>query len=89
MIKKPSPLNPDGANVAIDANALDKSPNVSAADVDRLLLLAETGKIQLIVPKGVRLEMLNPMTPAEVRSTGLSQIFTYNATSIGGGRINE
>jgi len=78
MNRKRRPLDPRDANVAIDANSLDRTEPIRAVAVDRLLLLAGDAKIRLIVPKGVRSEMLNPRTPEKVRSTGLSQIFTYN-----------
>lgn len=78
MISKRRPLDPRDANVAIDANSLDRDETTRAAAVDRLLLLAANAKIRLIVPKGVRREMLDPRTPAKVRNAGLSQIFTFN-----------
>lgn len=78
MIGKRGRLDPREANVAIDANSLDRTDTIRAAAVDRLLSLAADAKIRLIVPKGVRHEMLDPRTPAVVRNTGLSQIFTYS-----------
>jgi hypothetical protein len=72
------PLDPRKSNVAIDANSLDRPDTDRATAVDRLLSLAKDGKIQLIVPKGVRREFQDPRTPASVRETGLPQIFTLS-----------
>jgi hypothetical protein len=60
------PLDPRICNVSIDANALDRDGGSRDALVDRLLVLYEAGTINLILPKGVRLEISNPNTPAHV-----------------------
>jgi hypothetical protein len=70
------PLDPHICNVAIDANALDRDGTDHDAEVDRLLALASAGTINLIVPKGVRLEISNPKTPADVQEGALPKIFT-------------
>ncbi len=72
------PLDPRKSNVAIDANSLDRTNANRTIAVDRLLSLAKDRKIQLIVPKGVRREMQNPKTPANVKEAGLPQIFTLS-----------
>jgi len=70
------PLDPRKCPVAIDANALDRDGSDHDALVDRLLGLASAGAINLIVPKGVRLEISNPNTPAHVQEAALPKIFT-------------
>jgi len=70
------PLNPKKCPVAIDANALDRHDDVRARMVDRLLTLKGAGTINLIVPKGVRIEIQNPNTPSNVQEAALPQIFT-------------
>lgn len=52
------PLDPRICPVAIDANALDRGGIERDALVARLIKLSETAKLNLIVPKGVRLELL-------------------------------
>ena len=69
------PLDPRICNVSIDANALDRDGGSRDALVDRLLALYEAGTINLILPKGVRLEMSNPNTPAHVQGAA-PRIFT-------------
>lgn len=69
------PLNPRLCPVAIDANALDRKGGDRDVLVDRLIALSEAGKIRLIVPKGVRMEIQNPRTPASVQNAALPQIF--------------
>jgi hypothetical protein len=69
-------LDPRICNVTIDANALDRDGSTRDKLVNRLLELSAAGTITLMVPKGVRIEMQHPHTPAHVRDAGLSQIFT-------------
>lgn len=70
------PLDPRNCNSAIDANALDSDGSARDQLVERLLELARTGTITLLVPKGVRVELQHPNTPTPVQEAGLSQIFT-------------
>jgi hypothetical protein len=70
------PLDPRKANVAIDANALDRDGTDHDKRVDRLLELRRAGAIRLIVPRGVRIEAQHPHTPAHVSEPILAQIFT-------------
>jgi hypothetical protein len=70
------PLDPRICPVAIDANALDRDGSDRDRLVDRLLGLSEAGTINLIVPKGVRQEILHPRTPAGVQQGALPKIFT-------------
>lgn len=69
------PLDPRICNVSIDANALDRDGSPRDALVERLLALYEAGTVNLIVPKGVRLEIANPNTPAHVQDAA-PKIFT-------------
>ena len=71
------PLDPRNANVAIDTNALNRGDRVYDAMVDRLLGLSAGGTIRLILPKGVRVEMLDPRTPAYIRTTAAPMMFSY------------
>jgi|HubBroStandDraft_6_1064221.scaffolds.fasta_scaffold319256_1 hypothetical protein len=71
------PLNPlMASHIAIDANALDRDGSDHDRLVDRLRGLVSAGKLGLIVPKGARLEVQNPRTPAHVQEAILPQIFT-------------
>jgi hypothetical protein len=70
------PLDPRKCPVAIDANALDRDGSERDAQVDRLLALSSAEIINLIVPKGVRQEILNPRTPAHVQEAALPKRFT-------------
>lgn len=69
------PLDPRICNVAIDAGALDGG-TATAAMMDRLLELADTGEIQLIVPHGVRQEVNHSRTPGPIKDAVLPRIFT-------------
>ena len=62
------PLDPRICSASIDANALDRDGGSRDALVDRLLALYEAEKINLILPKGVRVEISNPNTPAHVQN---------------------
>lgn len=66
-------LDPRMVNTHLDNNALEHS---APEQVVRLLQLKEDGRINLIVPKGVRLEAMDPNTPEEVSRTLAAQIFT-------------
>jgi hypothetical protein len=72
------PLDPRKCPVAIDANALDRDGSERDALVDRLLCLSAAGTTNLIVPKGVRQEILNPQTPAHIQDAVLRKIFTIS-----------
>ncbi len=69
-------LDPKRCPVAIDANVLDRDDSSRTQLVDRLLRLWATRTINLVVPKGVRLEIQHPNTPADVQEAMLPQIFT-------------
>ena len=72
------PLDPRMCPVAIDANALARDGGERDALVDRLLALSKSGTVRLLVPKGVRAEIQNPNTPADVKQATLPQIFTID-----------
>ena len=70
------PLDPRKVNVAIDGNALNRDGSARDALVDRLLELSDTGRVNLIVPKGVRAEILDPCTPTHKQEAALPRIFS-------------
>jgi hypothetical protein len=70
------PLNPRGASVAIDANALKRVDPARSAMVHRLLALADAREFRLIVPHGVRGELQHPHTPSEESGPVLGALFT-------------
>ena len=74
------PLDPRICNVSIDANALDRDGASRDALVDRLLALYESGTINLILPKGVRLEISNPNTPPDVQEAA-PRIFSIGGST--------
>jgi len=61
--------------IGIDANALDRDGSDRDAAVDRLLNLCQTGKINLMMPHGVRNETQDPRTPATVREVTRATLF--------------
>lgn len=71
-------LDPRIGNIFIDANAIDKPAGDAdrARDVDRLLQLWGDEHIRLHLPRGVRVEILNPQTPQAVRDATMGAIFT-------------
>ncbi len=71
------PLPPRKCNVAIDANALNRDCSAHDVLVTRLLELHAAGTIRLIVPKGVRKEIVDPRTPAHIRAAATPMIFSY------------
>jgi len=70
------PLDPRICPIAIDANALNRDGSAHDGLVDRLLELSSASTINLIVPKGVRGEILDPRTPAHLQEAALPKIFT-------------
>lgn len=74
MIRRP--LDPRKCPVAIDGNALNRDGSNHDALVDRLLELSTTSAINLIVPKGVREEILDSRTPAHKQEAALPKLFT-------------
>jgi hypothetical protein len=74
------PLDPRICCVAIDANALNRDGGDHDALVDRLLKLSSACAINLIVPQGVRREILDPRTPDHIQEDTRPLIFT---TSVG------
>jgi hypothetical protein len=71
------PLDPRICPVAIDANALNRDGSAHDKLVDRLLSLSAAGTIRLLVPKGVREEILDPRTPSHIQEAVLPQVFSY------------
>jgi predicted nucleic acid-binding protein len=61
-------LDPRFGNNFIDANVLDRGSADYDDAVDRLLTLAEQGKMTLLLPYSVKAEIEHPRTPAEVKS---------------------
>jgi hypothetical protein len=61
-------LDPRFGNNFIDANVLDRGSADYDDTVDRLLTLAEQGKMTLLLPYSVKAEIEHPHTPAEVKS---------------------
>jgi hypothetical protein len=57
-------LDPRRCNVAIDSCAIERNGTDHDLLVDRLLELVSAHVISLVLPKGVRHEILNPKTPA-------------------------
>jgi hypothetical protein len=72
------PFDPRRSNVAIDANALNRDGSAYDALVDRLLALYAAERVRLIVPKGVRGEILDPRTPAHIRVAAVPMLFSYS-----------
>lgn len=65
-------LDPRIVNIHLDNNALQ---HLDGDAVARLLKLGE-GELNLIVPKGVRIEAMQPTTPAAARQSMGCQIFS-------------
>lgn len=72
------PLDPRRSNIAIDANTLNRDGSTHDALVDRLLELYAAERVRLILPKGVRGEILDPRTPAPIRAAAAPMIFSYS-----------
>jgi hypothetical protein len=72
------PLNPRICPIAIDANALNRDGSARDGLVDRLMKLWAGGTINLIVPKGVRQEILDPRTPGHIQEAVAPMIFTIS-----------
>jgi hypothetical protein len=71
------PLDPRRCNIAIDANTLNRDGSANDALVVRLLELTSAATINLVVPKGVRLEILDPRTPSHIQAAVAPMIFSY------------
>jgi len=54
------PLDPRKCPIGIDANAINRDGSAHDQLVDRLLELDRSGTINLIVPRGVRVEVQDP-----------------------------
>ncbi len=65
------PLDPRKVNVLFDANAFDQDKT----EVERLLGMKAAGKITLIAPSGVLVEIQHRNTPARVQEIAGAQIF--------------
>jgi hypothetical protein len=72
------PLNPRICPIAIDANALNRDGSARDCLVERLMKLWAGGAINLIAPKGVRLEILYPRTPGHIQAAVAPMIFTIS-----------
>jgi hypothetical protein len=72
------PLNPRIVNVAIDSSALHRDSSARDANVERLLALRNAGRINLILPKGVRDEILDRRAPADKKEAALPMIFSFS-----------
>jgi hypothetical protein len=70
------PLDPRICSVAIDVNALTRGGSDHDGLVDRLLWLSAAGTINLIAPKGMSGETLDPRTPDHFQEAALPKIFT-------------
>ena len=68
-------LNPRKANIALDANALDRNGTERDFLVDRLNALVESGTLTIVVAGGVRAEVQHPRTPTDVQDAVLPRIF--------------
>jgi hypothetical protein len=68
-------LDPRICNIGHDANALDRNGSPRDALVDRFRALATTGMLIVVVGGGVRDEIQNPHTPADVKEAVLPRIF--------------
>jgi hypothetical protein len=80
------PLDPRRCNVTIDNNASDRSGSARDVLIDRLLDLEKAGKVNLVVPQGVRRESQHPNTPAPVRATMAARIYTLPVERTSGER---
>jgi hypothetical protein len=80
MVRRPfsdrRPLDPRRVNVLFDANAFD-GVGPDDANVDRLIVLGRSRKINLVTPWSVRTELQNLRTPTSVQDAALPQIFSY------------
>jgi len=71
-------FDPRRRNIFADANALDRpaGDGERARQVERLLALWDANEFNLILPKGVRVELQHPSTPSAVRDLTSGAIFT-------------
>jgi hypothetical protein len=72
----PPPARSRKVNAAIDGSALNRDGSAHDALVDRLLELSDAGTVTLIVPKGVRAEILDPRTPSHKQEAAFPKIFS-------------
>ncbi len=63
-------------NNFIDANVLDRTGKPEDAAVDKILKLAEEGKITLLLPYSVQREIARSNTPADVKRRAGRLIFS-------------
>lgn len=68
-------LDPRDCNIGHDANALDRDGTERDALVDRFRLHAVAGTLTIVIPGGVRQEVLHPHTPADVWEAVLPRVF--------------
>jgi hypothetical protein len=66
-------LDPRRANTLLDSNALEHSHQTQ---INRLLWLKAEGKINLILPHGVRSETDHPNTPIQIKDMMSVQLYT-------------
>lgn len=72
------PLDPRICNVAVDGNVFNRDGSAADTLLDRLEALERAGKINLIVPAGVRREVSHPKTPQHKKDALLPKIFTIS-----------
>jgi|ERR1700722_8512799 hypothetical protein len=72
-------LDPSETNIAIDANAPDRDGGERDALVDRFNALVEARTLTIVVAYGVRSEVENPRTPAEVKDAVKPRTFNLRA----------
>jgi len=68
-------LNPKKCNIAYDAHAIDRDGSSNDARVDRFEELVSSRNINVVVPGGVRQEILHRKTPIDVKVVTLPQVF--------------
>jgi hypothetical protein len=69
------PLDPRICNISVDANALDLDGSIRDGLVARFRQLAESGRLTVVVPGGVRDEARHLNTPANVQADILPRLF--------------
>lgn len=71
----PMPIDPRISNIGLDANALDLNGSDRDELVKRFRKMSGNGELTVLVPAGVRGEVMNPRTPSDVQDAVLPQIF--------------
>ncbi len=68
-------LNPRKTNIALDANALDRTGGQRDALVERFRSLLTSRTLNVVMAHGVRVEVQRPRTPADLQDAMLPQTF--------------